>query len=246
MFLATIAALDFWHLDTAIATRWAFDAAQGQFRGHGAFWANGLMHAGGRDLVIALALAALVCALLGRFAPRRFPSLQGHSRALFGGFLGMGVTVALVGAFKHFSNVDCPWDLIDFGGTQPYVGLFAARPAGLPPASGCFPAAHAASAYALLAFYFAFRDTHPRLGRFLLPAILVLGASFGFAQQSRGAHFLSHDVWSVYIAWMTGLLSQRGWIAGDRALRTIRQRSSATFMPSRDPAQVEMRSIPER
>ena len=28
---------------------------------------------------------------------------------------------------------------------------------------------------------------------------------FGFSQQLRGAHFLSHDVWSAAICWLTAL-----------------------------------------
>jgi membrane-associated PAP2 superfamily phosphatase len=28
-----------------------------------------------------------------------------------------------------------------------------------------------------------------------------VGSLFSFAQQARGAHFLSHDLWSAFIAW---------------------------------------------
>jgi membrane-associated PAP2 superfamily phosphatase len=43
-----------------------------------------------------------------------------------------------------------------------------------------------------------------------LAGALCLGALFSFGQQARGAHFLSHDLASVAIAWMMALaLSQR-------------------------------------
>jgi membrane-associated PAP2 superfamily phosphatase len=210
LFLATIAVLAFWQLDPVIASRWAFDATAGQFRAHGSTWANNVLHKGGRDLVIALAIAALSCALLGRMAPGRFPSLHRQARTIVGAVLGMGLTVLLVGALKHYSHMDCPWDIVGFGGQHPYVSLFASRPAGLPP-GGCFPAAHAATGYALFSFYFAFRWSQPRFGRFALAAALLLGLTFGVTQQLRGAHFLSHDVWSAYLAWMVGLFSQRAW-----------------------------------
>jgi membrane-associated PAP2 superfamily phosphatase len=34
---------------------------------------------------------------------------------------------------------------------------------------------------------------------------LGLGLLFGFAQQLRGAHFLSHDLWTLGIAWSAAL-----------------------------------------
>jgi membrane-associated PAP2 superfamily phosphatase len=35
-----------------------------------------------------------------------------------------------------------------------------------------------------------------------LGAVLVLGTAFSVAQQSRGAHFVSHDLVSALIAWL--------------------------------------------
>ncbi|MNV84902.1 hypothetical protein D3C71_1788110 [compost metagenome] len=32
-----------------------------------------------------------------------------------------------------------------------------------------------------------------------------MGLLFGFAQQLRGAHFLSHDVWTLAISWFVAL-----------------------------------------
>jgi membrane-associated PAP2 superfamily phosphatase len=32
-----------------------------------------------------------------------------------------------------------------------------------------------------------------------------LGLLFGFSQQLRGAHFLSHDLWTLAICWGTAL-----------------------------------------
>jgi membrane-associated PAP2 superfamily phosphatase len=244
LFLATIAALGFWQLDMAIASRWAFDATTGQFRAHGSFWANELLHKGGRDFVIALAVAALCCALLGRVLPGRYPQLHKQARTIIGAVLGMGLTVLLVGVFKRYSHMDCPWDLLAYGGKDPYVSLFATRPTGLPP-GGCFPAAHAATGYALFSFYFAFRQTHPRFARLALAGALLLGVTFGVAQQLRGAHFLSHDVWSAYLAWTTGLLSQRAWHSWIAARAANAHLPSATFMSSELPVQLEIRSSPD-
>jgi membrane-associated PAP2 superfamily phosphatase len=34
---------------------------------------------------------------------------------------------------------------------------------------------------------------------------LAVGAVFAFAQEARGAHFLSHDLWSGFIVWFVEL-----------------------------------------
>jgi membrane-associated PAP2 superfamily phosphatase len=84
------------------------------------------------------------------------------------------------------------------------VHLFAARPTELREAQ-CFPAAHASSGYALMALYFVAYERGPKLARLGLAAGLVLGLVFGIAQQARGAHFVSHDLWSAFLAWIISL-----------------------------------------
>ena len=69
----------------------------------------------------------------------------------------------------------------------------------------CFPAAHASSGYAFMALYFLGYERSRKLARFGLAAGLLLGLIFGVAQQSRGAHFISHDLWSALFAWMIPL-----------------------------------------
>ena len=43
-----------------------------------------------------------------------------------------------------------------------------------------------------------------RLGLGIVVTILT-GLIFGVAQQSRGAHFVSHDVWSAFLVWSIAL-----------------------------------------
>ena len=93
------------------------------------------------------------------------------------------------------TNVDCPWDLQSFGGRFSYVHLFAARPAGLRQAY-CFRAAHASSGYALMALYFV---AYERSRKLACSAWASASVYFGVAQQARGAHFASHDLWSAFL-----------------------------------------------
>jgi membrane-associated PAP2 superfamily phosphatase len=88
------------------------------------------------------------------------------------------------------------------------VHLFGDRPDDLPRAQ-CFPGGHSSSGFALLALYFALRDRRPRAARWFLGGALAVGTLFAFGQEARGAHFLSHDLWSLGIAWFTCLAVYR-------------------------------------
>jgi membrane-associated PAP2 superfamily phosphatase len=118
--------------------------------------------------------------------------------------VAMTLSVGLVGLLKQLTNIDCPWDLEEFGGSFPYVTLFGERPDVLR-AAHCFPAAHASSGFALVACYFVLREYARRWAVWALWASMLIGTAFGVAQQARGAHFLSHDVFSAFLVWMTSL-----------------------------------------
>jgi membrane-associated PAP2 superfamily phosphatase len=66
----------------------------------------------------------------------------------------------------------------------------------------CFPGGHASAGFALMAFYFAWRDTDATLARWFLGVALVAGMVMGWTQMMRGAHFLSHNIWSAWVVWM--------------------------------------------
>ena len=216
LFLPVAAVFALSSLDVRVAQSLAFDPTVGDFVARHAFWANGVLHDGGRILIWAIGLACLGLSAAGylrdsRGAPR-FPRLHAVRRDLAWAFAGMMLIVLVIGALKQITDVDCPWSLTLFGGTKPYTGVFGARPPGVAPGA-CFPGAHAGSAFALVALYFAFRDSRPRLARRLLVAPLVIGTAFAVGQEARGAHFLSHDLWSAYLAWMLGACC---WVARTR------------------------------
>lgn len=183
------------------AARWLFfDTATLQWRGSQLWLANGLIHSGGGWLVRCV---ALLCAALWA-ATFVFERCM-HWRRPAGYFLlATLASVGIIGLLKHLTNVDCPWDLMDFGGRFPHVGLFADRPDTLR-AAHCFPAAHAGSGYALMALYFLGIERSTRWARAGLAVGIATGAVFGVAQQARGAHFLSHDLTSALIAWSCAL-----------------------------------------
>lgn len=175
-----------------------------------AWLASDLLHRGGRRLstlgvkaIAALCLLAWLCASLDARAERlRWPLLY----LLLAGSLG----AAAVSLLKHLTNMDCPWSLLRYGGSQEFFGLFEARPPGM--ARGvCFPAGHASAGYAWVSLYFFALMVRPAWRWRALSLGLAAGAVFGLTQQLRGAHFLSHDLWSLTICWLVSLAFYLLW-----------------------------------
>lgn len=159
-----------------------------------------LLHAAGRQasknlwFVLVLVFAASLSMKKGR--QWRWP--------LFYLLLATLLSTAAVGMLKRWTNMDCPWDLLRYGGDKAYYGLFMHRPSVLGHAK-CFPAGHASAGYAWIALYFFFLSARPHWRWWGLSFALGLGLLFGIAQQLRGAHFLSHDLWTLMVCWLIAL-----------------------------------------
>lgn len=182
----------------AVLARWAFfDTEHLRWAGAGNWWVEQVLHTGGRWFIRAL-VAAAGAAWIATYIDASLRPLR-RPAAYF--VVATVLAVGCVGILKTVTNVDCPWDLAPFGGRYPFVHLFAHRTDGLHHAR-CFPAAHASSGYALVALYFVGRERSRMLARVGLSIGLLAGILFGLAQQSRGAHFLSHDAWSAFLVWL--------------------------------------------
>ena len=193
---AVIAALgiDAWWADRLYA--WQGD----RWAARDAWWSAGLVHTGGRRLSIACWLAVVVAWGLSWTGglPRTWRAPLGYLLS------AVPLACLLVAWLKAHTGIDCPWDLQRYGGARPWLSPFASRPAAMG-AAACFPAAHAAAGYAWVAAYFACSAAGPAMRRWrhvALAAGLALGAVFGLVQQLRGAHFLSHDLWSLTVCWL--------------------------------------------
>lgn len=184
-------------IDERLARAFFFDSIAQAWIGRHEFWANEFLHTGGRNLMRLIAVVAIAAWGLSF----RHPGLRVHRRPL--GYLALCLALVplIVGALKEVTNVDCPWDLQGFGGDRPHVAWYQDRPDGLPRAA-CFPGAHSSSGFALFALYFLWLGSNPLRARLALVAVVVIGALFSVAQQSRGAHFISHDLVSALIAWV--------------------------------------------
>lgn len=173
---------------------------------------SGVLHEGGRRLSWVVALA--IC--LGVWWPKGPLARIDTSRRL-----QLAITTLLgalvVSVLKAGSHTSCPWELSEFGGLVQYASHWSLRPDG--GAGHCFPAGHAASGFTFVGGYFAFRRTDARRARLWLAASLLAGLVLGLAQQWRGAHFMSHTLWSAAVCWAVAALVDAIW---PRALRVER------------------------
>lgn len=125
------------------------------------------------------------------------------------------LALAAISLLKHASHTSCPWDLAEFGGQASWVShwAFGALDGGH---GRCFPAGHASAAFAFVSGYFVLRRVSPVQARAWLVGALVTGLVLGVAQQLRGAHFMSHTLWTAWLCWtIAGLV--------DVAVRSFRR-----------------------
>lgn len=167
----------------------------GAFAARHAWWAETLSHDIMRRLMFVLAACVVAPAVADWFSPRAWaPAVRGRMRVVALSAILIPLATSLL---KHYSASHCPWDLIEFGGDRVYVGLFDAIPAFMPPGR-CMPAGHASSALWLVSLA-VFARTR-RGGAAVALSMLAFGFALGWVQQMRGAHFLTHTLWSMWIA----------------------------------------------
>lgn len=111
------------------------------------------------------------------------------------------IAVLLVSWLKSWSGASCPWDMTDFGGIASYASHWSHLLAPDGGSGRCFPAGHASAGFAFLGGYFALRHDFPSGARLWLTASIAAGLTLGIAQQMRGAHFMSHTLWTGLICW---------------------------------------------
>lgn len=157
-----------------------------------------VMHKGARNLSWVLVIV-LFGAIRWPFGILR--RLSGRGRAQLA--LTVLVSVLAVTLFKHVSNTSCPWELKEFGGVARYTSHWSwgVTDGG---SGGCFPAGHASAAFAYVGGYFVLRRVSARAAWIWLGVAMVAGLVLGVSQQMRGAHYMSHTLWTAWVCWVVG------------------------------------------
>lgn len=187
-------------LDIALE-RLFYDGEQQFWPFKDAWFTSQILHDGART-VLQLVLLSIMAAMVASWI---FTPLQNWRRTSLYVFLASITGVVIVGWLKASTHMYTPWDLAVFGGEYPNIRLFDPVHASLP-VGYAFPAGHASGGYALLSLYFSARVSESKYQYPLLILALGAGLTLGIAQQLRGAHMLSHDLFTLTICWSAALL----------------------------------------
>lgn len=194
--LAIILMVTYTDIDLRLADA-MYDAGRGQFPWRHAWVAEVLNHVLLKRLLVALACAIVAFTAWDAWRPWGLTPLRRWQwRIVAASAILIPACIALL---KQASSSHCPWDLERYGGSAPYIRLLDALPAGVAPGH-CLPAGHASSALWLIAFAVFFMPARPRMASAVFVLMLAFSFAVGWLQQLRGAHFLSHTLWSVWIA----------------------------------------------
>ena len=183
-----------------------------------------VMHEGARHLAWALTLALVLgvwwpWGVLRRLTPDE--RLQMAASTL--------IALAVVSLTKNLSTTSCPWDLAEFGGVARYASHWALGV--VDGGSGrCFPAGHASAGFAFVGGYFALRRAAPVAARWWLAGAVVAGFVLGGGQQMRGAHFMSHTLWTGWLCWAAASACEAARVAL-RQRRSFQAKSTSSACP---------------
>lgn len=168
------------------------------FPSRNAWFADTFNHKYVKTLMIVLGACAVVPALFDWWRPRAAWTARFRLRLRVVALSALIVPTA-ISLLKRVSFSHCPWDLTAFGGGQPYVRLLEPVISGVP-YGHCMPAGHASSELWLVALAVFWLPEHPRKAALAGGALLLLGFVIGWVQQMRGAHFLTHTLWAMWIS----------------------------------------------
>jgi len=143
-------------------------------------------------------------------------------RARLQWFASLAVALVLVNLLKQASHTSCPWDLSAFGGVAESLSHWSwGRTDGGP--GRCFPAGHASTGFAFIGGFLVLRQVSGRHAAWCLAAALAAGLLLGAAQQLRGAHFMSHTLWTGWLCWASAWAVQALFAAVRPAARTAQR-----------------------
>lgn len=166
------------------------------------FYLEKIFHKGGVKFILVILLSLIIFF---------FATVKNKKRRQLNSFLLFNIvailmTIIFVNLLKKFSAPPCPWYVQQFGGkfySPTMLEIFSSTL----PHFNCFPAGHSSGGFAFISLYFGYSFVYEKRKPILLIPGIILGAMFGFTQQLRGAHFLSHDIATICISLLSSLLT---------------------------------------
>lgn len=162
------------------------------------FWlTKKVFHDWGQKLSIGMGGIVFLILIMSFFIEK----LKQYSKLFVFLFIASITGPIIIAILKSSTHIYCPWSLQLFGGNKPYIHLFDSVDSSLS-IGHCFPGGHSSGGFAFVSLYYFFMLTNPKYKFYGLGAGLIIGSVFGLTQEMRGAHFLSHDVFSLFFCWV--------------------------------------------
>lgn len=195
--LSIICAAQWSNLDLRIEDYY-YDAAHQTFYWKNAWFAKVLMHEYVKTFLSLIGGGVVLIVVIDGLRP--LPVID-TARRLRLRFVASSVMLipSTISLLKQSSPLHCPWDIVRYGGENPYVRLMDMASIHQSPGH-CFPAGHASSGLWLAAFCVFWLPHAPQKALFVFMSGLSVGVVLGWVQQMRGAHFLTHTLVSAWIA----------------------------------------------
>lgn len=165
-----------------------------------------VLHKGGRVAAWA-ALFALLVAIPWPYGPLRLLNTARRAQLV----VSVLLSVLAINVLKSATGIPCPWDIQQFGGDVAFTGHWQQWLSGKMTGTQCFPAGHASAGFAFIGGFFVFRSISASHARRWFWGALAAGTVFGIAQQLRGAHFMSHTLWSAWVCWCVAWGTHTAW-----------------------------------
>lgn len=184
-----------------------FDSAQGLWPYKHSWWANELLHDGGRHLIVVIAATGLLLFALSFSHHSHWRQARRVSGYLL---LCIALGTGLTAIGKKITHRHCPKHYQRYGGTIPYQPILALNNKRQATTKGgpgrCFPAGHASGAFSLIGLYFIGQRHSRSFAMAGLSFSMILGLLFTFGQLVRGAHFISHSIATLILCWTIAVL----------------------------------------
>ena len=190
----------------------------------------GFMHHTMKVLMLGVALAPAAALLVDRFGRHALLDKRTRSILLLVTVSALLIPLA-IGVLKTTSIHHCPWSLERYGGFAPYLRLFDRLPPGAS-AGHCFPAGHASSGLWLGSAAAFFLPGRPGRAVAAFLVGILPGLALGVGQQLRGAHFLTHTLWSAWVAAVVILVLARLLIDASAAQAPNPEKAPGIFPPA--------------
>ncbi|MCB5184957.1 phosphatase PAP2 family protein [Methylobacillus gramineus] len=179
---------------------WFFDKHLNDFPWRNAWFATDFAHEWLKSIIINSGLLMLALVIIDRvYRIRQISDFVRYRLQLIA--LSSVLVPAVIRGLKRHSALSCPWEIERYGGHLPYLKMFDHIPVGWH-AGHCFPAGHASTGLWLASIAVFWLPHNPRKAAWVFIGGLSIGLSMGWIQQMRGAHFLSHTLWSGWVAIM--------------------------------------------